>query len=215
MLGHEAEQARISLGLSRETFAVENNLTGDIVAAWESGRIKVPRHIATDLRWRVAREERLAALAASGLPDCDWVLGFEREPVPDKLEAQAKHMERLVEHSKSCPVCAARDGYIAERFPPMPPAPRKGWLALVLPIAERIQQLPAWAQPAATGASLFVAYSLFRLLFLLPQIVREPSRGLLVAVEGILASASIGAVVGFLYGAYQRIRDRRASRRTA
>lgn len=209
MLGPEAEQARNTLGLRRVDFAVEKSVTPEVVEAWETGRIKVPERIAIDLRWRLARKERMEALASSGLPECRWIADFENEAVPAKSDQRNKQLERLIEHTQSCAVCGAREKYVTERFGPMPPAPREGLLALIMPIAERIQKLPPWARPAATGATIFVAYSLLRLLFLLPTIVRDPGRGILTAATGILASASLGAVLGLLYGFFQRLRKQK------
>jgi len=130
------------------------------------------------------------------------------------LDERTKRLEQFVKHANECPTCRARRAYIEERFPPMPPMPHRGWLAIAAPISERINRLPVWARPAATGAVVFVAYSLFRLLVLLPAIIRSPVRGSIAAIEGIAASASIGAALGFLYGQYRRLRDRQPSRAT-
>ena len=211
MIASEARAARIALGLSEEALAAETNTTPAIVSAWETGRIKVPRQIAVDLTWRMAQVERFAALENSGLPECSWVAAFEAEPDAEKLGAHNARVDRFLAHHKECEICKAREAYIADRFPPMPPAPRDGWVAIVMPIAERVQRLPAWAQPAATGAILFVAYSLFRLIFLLPSIIRSPREGIPTAIAGIAISASIGAAIGFLYGQYRRWRERRSA----
>jgi hypothetical protein len=82
-------------------------------------------------------------------------------------------------------------------------------------VAERVQRLPAWAQPMAAGALLFVGYGLFKLIFLLPAIMRSPVKGALTALMGIALSGSIGAAPGFLYGQHRRLRERRSGRRTA
>lgn len=202
MLAEEARAARLALGLSETDLAAETNLTPNVVAAWESGRIKVPRDVATDLTWRLAHLERITALAASGLPDCSWVAAFAGQPVPEGFKPQAAHFARLTDHTASCDVCKAREAFIAERFPAMPAAPRRGWVAIALPIVDAVRRLPSWAQPAATGAMLFGAYTLLRLIFVFP--------GLPTAVVALLASASIGAVVGLGYGQYQRWRKQKA-----
>lgn len=215
MIASEARAARIKLGLSEDAIAAITNTTPAVVVAWESGRIKIPRHIAQDLTWRVAQAEREAALEASGLAECSWVSAFEAEPVPEKLDAATAHFARLEEHAKGCDVCRAREAFLAERFPPMPPPPVAGWLAIVMPIADRVRRLPAWAQPTATGALLFVAYSLLKLIFLLPAIMRSPVKGAATALTGIALSGSIGAALGFLYGQYRRLRERRSAPRAA
>lgn len=208
MNGSEARAVRLALGLTEDQLAASMRTTPAVVAAWESDRIKVPRSIATDLAWQAAHLERMAALETSGLPTCGWVAAFEAEPIPAKTKLHAAHFERLIEHAKTCETCRARDAFIKDRFPPMPPMPRHGLVALIGPIADRIQQLPPAARPAATGAALFMAYSLFRIVFTLPAIARDPMRGGGVAIAGLLLSGLLGAVLGFVYGQYRRLRTR-------
>jgi hypothetical protein len=207
MNSSEARSAREFIGLTSEQLAAALNVIPSAVAAWEDGRIVVPRHIATELAWRSAAHERQVALDASGLQTCSWIQAFESESYPSDLPGQSKRLDRVVEHTETCELCAARDAFITERFAPMPPAPRPGWLAVVVPIAERIAKLPRWAQAPATGAVLFASYSLFKLLILLPSFIRGGAQGLLAAGEGIAASASIGALLGLFYGFYRRRRD--------
>jgi hypothetical protein len=211
----EARHARLSLKLRPVDLAVEVGATPDAVSAWEEGRIRVPKHVAEHLRWRMAGLERAQALERSGLPECGWIRSLQDRAEPENMEAHTRQLEELNAHVSTCEVCTAREAYLAERFPPMPRAPVRGWLAVALPILDRIARLPAWAQPAAMGAVLFTAYSLFRLLFLVPAIARDPLRGSLSALGGITLSASIGAVLGLLYGQYRRFREARSSRRTA
>lgn len=206
MLPADAQLARETLGLTPEVLAADANVTPAVVAGWERGQIKVPRRIAAELRWRVARKERLDALAASGLATCSWIAAFEREPAPRRPEKQNENMERLLAHMRSCGVCTAREAFIEERFPPMPDPPVSGSLVLVVPIVRRVQALPRWAQPPAVGALVGLAYGLFRLVLIVPAIARAPAQGLLGALEGLSASALVGIVGGFLYGAYRRLR---------
>lgn len=212
MNSSEAKQARLTLELRPEDLAAEVSATPDAVGAWESGRIRVPGFVATHLQWRVAVHERERALETSGLPECAWVRAFERRPEPGGFGAHNKHLEQLTAHLETCETCRAREAYLVERFGPMPRPPLRGWLAVAVPIADRIKRLPGWAQPAATGAALFVAYSLFKLVFYIPTIVRDPVRGSLTAVGGIALSGSIGAVLGLLYGQYRRLRSRNTAR---
>lgn len=207
----EARHARESLGLRPVDLAVEVSTTPDAVAAWEEGRIGVPKHVAELLQWRMAGLERTRALESSGLPECVWIRNFQDRAAPENMKAHARRVEELNAHVSTCDVCKAREAYLAQRFPPMPRAPVRGVLAVVVPILERIGRLPAWAQPAAIGAGLFTAYSLFRVLFLLPTIARDPLRGSLTALGGITLSASIGGVLGLLYGLYRRSRDGRSA----
>ena len=215
MQSTEATDARVRLGLSHDELAAETGLTPAVVAAWESGHIKVPSQVAADLRWRIARLDRQDALATSGLPECDWITAFEAEAAPHTLKEQSARLDRALAHVNTCETCVARDAFVGERFPPMPPAPQSGWLSLVLPVVERVERLPPWARPAAIGAMLFVLFSLFKLLFFLPSIVRDPGTGLVTAAQGIALSATIGAGLGLLYGQYQRLRARWAARGAA
>jgi transcriptional regulator with XRE-family HTH domain len=215
MIASEARAARIALGLSEDALAAQTNTTRGAVVAWESGRVKIPRNIAVDLAWRVAQKERIDALEASGLPECAWMTAFDAEPVPEKLSAQNAQLERFLEHGKTCDVCKAREAFVAERFPPMPPAPRHGWAAIAVPIAERVQRLPDWAQPAVFGAIVFTGYSLLKVVLFLPAIARSPVRGTLTAIGGTLLSASIGGTLGLFYGQYRRLRARSSSRSSA
>jgi len=210
MTAAEAQQVRMALALRPEDLAAEFGVSPGVVTAWETGRVAVPKHIATHLRWRMAGAERAQALAMSGLPECSWIREFDEQPIPSSSKKQIEHLNTLVAHTTTCADCRARDGYIEARFGPMPPAPRRGFAAIVGPIADRIERLPAWARPAATGAALFTAYSLLKLIALLPSIARAPRQGLLTAAAGIALSASLGAVLGFLYGQYRRLRRQTA-----
>jgi hypothetical protein len=211
MNASDAQQARLKLELRPVDLAVELGTTPDAVTAWEEGRIRVPKHAADLLQWRMAGLERAQALENSGLPECGWIRSFQARAAPENMKAHARQVDELNAHVSNCEVCTAREAYLAERFPPMPRAPVRGWLAVVVPIMDRIARLPAWAQPAAMGAVLFAAYSLFRVLFLLPSIARDPLRGSLTALSGVTLSASIGAALGLLYGLYRRFRDGRSA----
>jgi transcriptional regulator with XRE-family HTH domain len=204
MTGAEARRAREALGLTQDETAASFGMTPGVVAGWEDGRIKVPRRVAAMLQWTAAGIERRNALAASGLPTCDWVQSFENES--DRAGRPAERDARLDVHMKACQVCKARVAYIAERFPQMPRPPVTGWLAIALPIYERIQRLPPWAQPPAIGAAACLAYSLIKLVFLLPRLAGMGVNGLLVALGGFSASAALGIVGGLVYVAYRRFR---------
>ncbi len=206
MTGAEAKLARDALGLTQEEMAASFGMTPNVVAGWEDGRVNVPRSVAAMLQWTAAGIERRNALAASGLATCDWVQAFENEPDPAGAERRAEREARLDAHMQSCEVCKARVVYIAERFPPMPRPPVTGWLAIALPIYERIQRLPQWAQPPAIGAAACLAYSVIKLVFLLPRLGAMGVKGVLVVVGGFAASAALGVVGGLVYVAYRRFR---------
>jgi transcriptional regulator with XRE-family HTH domain len=209
MTGAEARLAREALGLTQEEMAASFGMTPAVVAGWEDGRVKVPRHVRATLQWTAAQIERRDALAASGLPTCDWIQAFEREPEPGGPAQQKERHARLNAHMGTCEVCKARVAYIADRFPPMPRPPVTGWMAIVLPIFERVRRLPEWAQPPAIGAIVCLAYSLIKLVFVLPQFVAGGISGVLVVLAGFAASAAIGIVGGFVYVLYRRLRGPR------
>jgi hypothetical protein len=214
MTSLELGRARTLLGFSSDTLAADLGLPPAIVAAWESGRDKIPAHIARDLRWRVAIAERRSALDASGLPECGWLLALEAEPEPTKLAAQTARLEKVIAHEQDCPVCLAREQYVSDHFPPMPPRPIAAPLRALRWVFAHAETLPRWAQPAVPTAMAFGAYSLFRIFFLLPRIVAQPRIGLL-ALGGLTLSMAIGGAFGAAYGLFRLMRERISSRRIA
>lgn len=214
MTSAELIQARAWLGLSTDTLAADLGLPPAIVAAWETDRDKIPVHIATDLRWRAAAAERLSALAASGLSECEWVQVLEAQPVPTKLDARTAQLEQLVAHENACLVCRARKQFITDHFPPMPPRPMSLSMRATVWVFSRAEQLPRWAQPAVPMALAFGGYSLIRIALLLPQIVARPLLAL-IAIGGLAASMAIGGALGVAYGLFRLVRERVSARSIA
>lgn len=214
MTSAEFTQARVGLGLSPDILAVDLGLPPGVVAAWENGRDRIPAHIARDLRWRVAVAERQRALAASGLSDCEWMVALEAQPWPTKLKARTARLEQVLAHEKACPICLAREAFIAERFPPMPPPPIAAEMRALGWVFQRAERLPRWAQPSVPMAMAFGAYSLLRIVFLLPRMVAQP-RVAVIAAAGLSASIAIGGAVGAAYGIFRMGREHLAARRAA
>lgn len=214
MTSTEFVQARAKLGLAPDLLAADLGLPPGIIAAWESGRDRIPAHIARDLRWRAAVAERQRALVDSGLRECEWMVALEAQPQPTKLKARAARLEEMLAHEKSCPICLEREAFIAERFPPMPPPPIGAEMRALGWVFRQAERLPRWAQPSVPTAMAFGAYSLFRIVFLLPRMVAQP-RLALVAVAGLAASIGIGGALGAAYGIFRMGRERLAARRTA
>lgn len=208
----EARAARETLGLTVEQLGPELGLTPAVVAAWEAGRMKVPRRIMAELRWRAAVQERTRALDVSGLPVCPWVARWHAETQGTSLRERRARLETLVAHTRACPVCVARETYLAERFPKLPERPVPGWMGVVGWFGDHIQRLPRWARPAATGALVFAGYSLVRIVLLAPGVV-SGARGAASAAEGFVGSAAIGGAIGLLYSGYRGLRERMAARR--
>lgn len=209
MTPNEAIAARKALGLTQSSLAADLGLTPSIIAAWEAGSVDVPKRFEDQLRYRAAGAERLAALAVSGLPECEWDKAWEKgkEAVPDKIEAQVKYVERGVSHRASCTVCQARDKFILDRFGPMPHAPMSTSMRLFGWVSDRTEKLPRWAQPAVWVGLAFGGYSVVKIAFMLPRLARNP-QFLWVPLAGLGLSISSGAAIGLIYGAFRALRER-------
>jgi hypothetical protein len=210
----ELQKAKEVLEFSDEKLAADLGLPPATVRAWSQGEDRVPRHIARDLRWRVAVRQQHQALDASGLPTCDWVTALEAQPVPAKLAARSKQLEALQAHVSECPTCKARDAWVASHCPPLPERPLPLWLKLLARLAQFAESLPPWASPAVYWAAFFGVYSLFRVVSWLPRIRSHPREGL-TALIGLAASISIGALLGLLYGSTKYLWQKRKARRLA
>jgi DNA-binding XRE family transcriptional regulator len=208
----EAIAARKTLGLSQDALAASLGLSPDVVAAWEAGSVRVPKRFEEQLRFDAADVERRAALASSGLPECEVDKAWQNEPLPKDLQGQSEYLERGSQHHATCSVCKARDKFVADQFGKMPPMPIPTSARLLGMVADRIENFPRWAQPAAWFALVFGAYSLVRIVFMLPRLARNPQYWA-VPLEGLALSISIGGVVGLIYGGYRELRDRIRARR--
>lgn len=205
MTSREATDARQRLGLSIEEFSAELGLTPNVVEAWEAGTVRVPKRAAKELQWRLALEERETALAASGLPVCAWMESWEEKDFPESTKAQSAHMQSAEDHLKSCSVCKAREQFIADRFGEMPRPPLPGIMPVMVRIVPLVDRMPKWTRPAVWLGLAFGAYSMLRILLLLPAMLREP-RVALTALAGLSASVAIGASLGLAYGGFQAAR---------
>jgi len=208
MQASEAVAIRERIGLTREDLAAEFGMTPDVVAAWETGRVKVSKRIARELHWRQSALDREAALTASGLAECAWMLAWEQEPSPTSLKAQTAYLERGVAHARSCPVCLEREKYIADRFPPMPPRPMPFWIESFSKVGDRVAKLPRWAQPGAWMGMAFGAYTFVQLFFGVPGEGSRPEKWI-IAVGSMVLSVALGAAIGVVYGGIREWRARR------
>lgn len=192
----ELVRAREVLGLTQAQLATELELSEDTIEHWESGAGKVPRVYARQIAWLAAVGERQQALAASGLPTCEWATRWEAEPEPEKQEARLARFEALEKHGASCATCQARERYVAERFPPMPEPPLSPGLRVLHTIALGVARLPAWARPAALGAMIGVALVALRGgIYLL---IRGPSWPLLRAMGEAAGAVGLAGAAGGL-----------------
>jgi hypothetical protein len=74
-------------------------------------------------------------------------------------------------------------------------------------VSDRTEKLPRWAQPAVWVGLSFGGYSVFKIVFMLPRLARNP-QFLWVPFAGLALSISIGAVIGLIYGAFRALRER-------
>jgi transcriptional regulator with XRE-family HTH domain len=207
MTSEEASAIRRELGLTTDALAAELGTTPHVVEAWESGRMGIPDRQAQTLRWRGAVHEREKALDASDLPECQWLEAWGEEPIPEKIKDANAHLERLVQHQKSCPTCEARDRFVSERFGPMPQPPQGVRSRVFTWLVDTSDKLPPWARPAFWAGLAFGAYSIMRIFFMIPALMRQPERWL-IALAGLVASVAIGSLVGLTYGALRALWNR-------
>jgi transcriptional regulator with XRE-family HTH domain len=196
MTASEAAAARRSAGLTLEDLADELGVTPGIVRAWEAGAVAVPRRHAQHLAHRAAVAEREAALAASGLAECGRVAELLSAAEVSPLDETPACYEAVEAHARACPLCQARERFVAERFGPLPEPPTPAWLRPF----EWLERAPAWARPAILGAAGLAAVVSLRVLVALPAVVSNP-RKLGEALVAVLAAAAAGAAGGLAYSA--------------
>jgi len=73
-----------------------------------------------------------------------------------------------------------------------------------------VEKWPEWARPVAWTALAFGAYSLIRLIFMIPALMQQPSKWW-IALGGLAASIAIGGALGLVIGAIRMLRKRTMS----
>jgi len=194
----EFAAARRTLGASVEDIAVSLDLTPKIVAAFEDGSVAVPKDTAGEMAWRVATFVRLDALATSGIPECPWIVQWQNAPDPARSAAKVKRLNELTAHVATCPTCIAREQFILDRFGTMPDRPVTGWQGWLLAVMKLIDGLPAWMRPGVRVALLFLAYSAFKLVLLMPH-VRSSEHPWPLVLQAFAISGALGFAVGTAY----------------
>lgn len=76
-----------------------------------------------------------------------------------------------------------------------------GSMGALLWIGDRVDKLPPWVRPAVWASFAFGAYSMLRIVFLMPAMIRDP-RVILTALTGLSASMALGALLGMLYSGF-------------
>ena len=169
-------------------------VTPVVLSEWEAGTSRVPARHARKLRWLMAVEERHAALRASDLGECPWVVAWEADDSDRADEEILRRLKQLQAHAENCPTCVARERFITERFGPIPDYPHEGFMRVFAWVAG----LPTWARPAVGGAMIVGAMVVARAVFMAPQLFAEPG-GLLQLLGIIVAAGVAGACGGAAY----------------
>lgn len=199
MISAEFRRARAILGLSADSLAAELGVTPAVIRAWDAGSTSIPARFGQHLAWLAARAERDAALAVSGIPVCEWLTARPELRLDAKAAEVAAEVSHLADHARSCPVCVARERFVAERFGPMPDPPAPAWMGVVA----WLDGLPRWARPAVLVAGVVVAIVALRLLFSLPTLATHPG-GVVEALGALLVAASADwmavAIVAVVFG---------------
>ena len=197
MNGPALVAARTRLDRTPEQLAAELGIPPHAYAACEAGRASLSRRHAELLTYQLAVRDRRDALAASGLPACDWMERWGRE-MPEERAALEAHAARAEAHAADCATCRARDAFLSERFPAMPPMPMPGWARMLQRLMGWVDARPAWMRPAILGSAALAALTVIRVVLVLPSALREP-RLLLAALGALVAASAAGAFGGLVY----------------
>ena len=186
------------LGLSTRDLAADLEIPPDTITEWK--RSAVPRRYTREVAWHIVAAERDAALARSGLPECEWMQRWEAAydasvhlPVDRKFEEELDEMRA---HPQGCDVCTRREQFLLDKFGPMPDYPgNSGFrVPLLAGIIDVFRDSNGWRRVALIAA---VVTSLFGIARFLPHLPRSWQ---LVFVAFVLAyTAGIILMLG-IYG---------------
>lgn len=210
MTGPELNRRLTELGLNVEKLAAFMGKHPDEVRGWTTIEGNIPGGLARELEWILAVHARGQAMERSGLPVCDWMEAHAEETGGDAAAIERRLAEADA-HVRTCEVCRAREAFAAT-LPPLPPMPLPLHVGVIAKITELVQRLPRWARPAATGAIIIGAMTLFRALL---SVVLRPSSvtpQLLLIILGAIAVGAYGGLVGGVAYALVRGPTRRFGR---
>lgn len=191
----EVRAARERMGLTPGELAVEMGVSERDLRGWEDGSVKPGRGTEQNLAFAAALLEQRAKLNASGLPECAWANEWTQELHRSSGARIAAHVQRLRDHFAACPTCTARERFLQEHGPPLPPPyapPAFRWLARV----------PPWLHPAALGAAVVFAMSALNALAGgIGAALGGHFPGWSGLVPALLAATGAGASGGLVYSA--------------
>lgn len=201
MTGTELTRRMTTLELSAEQLAEMLAKHPDEVHSWQRIEGNLPRSVAGEVTWALAVAERGKLMDRSGLPECAWLESHMMQVPTTDVKLLRRHSAELEAHIAECEVCQARETYAA-KLPPIPAMPLSGSTAVLAGIAAWVGRLPPWARPAATGALIVGAITIFRAFLFLVIGRARPTPAFFGAVAAAIgAAAYMGAAGGLTYTA--------------
>lgn len=204
MTGTDLRRRRLALNWTPEKLGELLGESGDRITGWEDLDGPLPRPIVRQMEWALAVGERDKAMEACPVPPCEVAERIGATIDPRQRSSVERVMAEFDVHEKGCSACQARKAY-ADRLPPLPPFPMPGGMRAVVAVAEQVRRLPAWLRPAAAGALIMGAMTLFRALLII-LLQRRVTPQLLLAVAAAIGIGAYGGAVGGL--AYSVVRPR-------
>lgn len=198
MQASEFRSLRAKLSDSDEELAESLGEPVQRLRSWLNGAATVPRRPARVLSWLVAVKERQVALAASGIDECAWINRWDSVEAPTDIDEMTKHHEAAAAHILGCATCQARERYVKERLPDLPPFPT-GWLGLAV---AWMPHVPAPLHAPIFGALFLGAIVLLRAVVVIPMMIAQPSKALSLLgtlVVTVAAASAAGAAGGAGY----------------
>lgn len=186
MLGQSVDQLAADIGVSPAT-----------LVAWEAGQRQIPTKYARQLEWLAAAAEREAALAGSGLPECEWVKNWAVGGPPSDPTLHLERLQALEKHSADCAVCQARAGYVQTKLPAMPEFPMGWGMRLFGGVVDTYERIHGWRRPVAIAL-------LVPLLLSVASLVRFAPRAVPFEILTYLVALSVAATCGI--GLYHGLR---------
>jgi hypothetical protein len=193
----ELTKARREVGLSISDLATLLEVPQTSVERWEGGVVRVPFQRARQVRWCLAILARARAIAASDIPECEWMNRFDEQPEPREGRERDRFLRAWHTHTTTCGVCLKRTALLKKRFPEVPP-PMPIWLELFGFLVGEHVLLPHWLRLGVPVGLLFCVCSIAHVDFPLLRLTDRP--GGFVVLDVFIATA-LGAALGIVAGA--------------